>query len=184
MFPLGIAVPLILALMGQRRAASGWAAVIGCVWTVLLVLKLAGYTIAATFPDSLFSALDLLTPSGHVASSASIYGGLIGLLLSRPGTLMHRSVLAAIVVAFAIGTTRVSLGVHSLSEVIVGGMVGVAGAAALACIVRAAIARQARLPIIASTLVIIATFHGDHTTWEETIRDTALRITQLWSPHS
>ncbi len=184
MFPLGIAIPLVLTLMGQRRAAIGWTAAIGCVWAILLVLKLAGYTIAAVFPDTLFSEVDLLTPSGHVASSASIYGSLIGLLLPRPGTLMHRSVLAATVVAVVIGTTRIALGVHSLAEVVVGGLVGVAGAAALAAIVQAAIVRRARLPLIASTLVIIATFHGDHTTWEETIRDTALRITQLWSAHS
>ncbi len=184
MFPLGTAIPIVLALAGQRRAAMGWTAAIGCVWAVMLLLKLSGYTIAALFPDTLFSALDLVTPSGHVASSASIYGGLVGLLLTQPGTLFRRSLLVAIAVAVGIGATRVLLGVHSLAEVMVGATVGLAGAAAVARASGTAIDRRARGPVLAVTVLIVIAFHGDHKSWEEPIHDAALRITQVWSAHS
>ncbi len=184
MFPLGIAVPIVLVIAGQRRIALAWTATIGCVWTVMLVLKLSGYTIATMFPASAFSEIDLVTPSGHTASSAAIYGSLIGLLISRPGTPLRRSLLAAIGVALAIGTTRVLLGVHSLSEVIVGGTVGIAGAAALAWATGDAIDRRARLPILAVIALIVVAFHGDHTSAEDPIQDASTRISRLWGAHS
>ena len=184
LFPLGAAVPLIFGIIGQRRAAIAWTVAIGCVWAVTLVLKLTGYTIAAMFPVSIFSTIDLVTPSGHVASAAAIYGGLVGLLLSGPGTLVRRSVLASIAVALVIGATRVLLGKHSLSEVLVGTTVGVAGAAGLALAAGTAIEGRARLPVLVTIALLIVTFHGDHSSWEEPIRDAAFRFIQVWNAHS
>lgn len=184
MFPLGIAVPLILGVVRQRRAALGWTTVIGCVWAVMLALKLSGYTIAAMFPASTFSELDLVTPSGHVASSAAIYGGLTGLLLPRPSTPLRRSILTAIAVAIGIGVTRIFLGVHSVSEVIVGATVGVAGAAGVARVVGGALERRARLPVVAAIALIVVTLHGDHTSWEDPIQGAALWLIQVWAGHS
>lgn len=184
MFPLGIAIPLILGVARQRRAALAWTAVIGCVWGTMLVLKLSGYTIAAIFPRSAFSDLDLVTPSGHVASSAAIYGAAIGLLLPSPGTLLRRSVLIAFAVAIGIGMTRVFLGVHSLSEVIVGAAVGVAGAAGVARAAGYAVERRARLPIVAVIALILVGFHGHHSSWEDPIHDAALWLIQVWENHS
>jgi membrane-associated phospholipid phosphatase len=184
MFPLGVAVPLVLGIFGQRRTALAWTAVIGSVWAVMLVLKLSGYTIATMFPVSAFSEIFLVTPSGHAASAAAIYGGLVGIMLSHPGTLLRRTVLAAIAVALVIGATRILLGVHSVSEVIVGAAVGVAGAAGVALAARDTVERRARLPVLAAITVIIVTFHGDHTSWEDPIHDAAVRIIQIWETHT
>ncbi len=177
-------MPLVFGIIGQRRAAVAWTVAIGCVWAVTLMLKLTGYTIATLFPMSVLSDIDLVTPSGHVASSAVIYGGLVGLLLSGPGTLVRRSVLAAIAVAIVIGTTRVLLGVHSLAEVLVGTTVGVAGAAGLAMAAGTALERRARLPVLAAIALLIVTFHGDHSSWEHPIQGAALRLIEVWNAHS
>ena len=180
MFPLGIAVPIVLALVRQRRAALAWTTAIACVWVAMLALKLAGYTVAAVDPASPLSEIGLITPSGHVASAAPIYGGLIGLLLPRPGTLMVRTVLAALLIAVLSGATRVLLGAHTLAEVIVGAMVGVAGAAGLAAGAGVALDKRARLPIIAVTALVVLACHGLHLSWEQAIHRFALRAIQEW----
>ncbi|MDT7950890.1 MAG: phosphatase PAP2 family protein [Acetobacteraceae bacterium] len=178
MFPLGIALAIALAILGRYRAALTWATTIGCVWAVMLVLKFTGYTIDATFPDSPFNDIDLVTPSGHVASSAAIYGGLAALLLSRSGNRSRRAILVAIGVAASIGATRILLGDHSLSEVLVGAAVGIAGAARLASRAKPATEPRARLALAAAALTVVIVFHGDHLTVEDSIHHSALRASR------
>lgn len=179
-FPLGVAVPLVLVLFHQKRAALAWTAAVGCVWAAMLALKLGGYTLAAMVPTSPLNEVGLVTPSGHVASAASIYGGLIGLLLSRPGTLLVRTVFAALLVAILCGATRVILGEHTLAETIVGAMVGVAGAAGLAMGAGTALEWRARLPVIVTASVVMIALHGLHLSWEQAIHGVALRAIQAW----
>lgn len=180
MFPVGIAVAALLLLLGQARAAWAWTVAVAGVWAVMLVLKILGYTLDALDPTSPIGAIGLVTPSGHVASATVIYGGLAGLLLAGPFTMARRTATAAIAVAVWIAVTRVLLKEHTLSEVVVGGLVGLVGAIALARSAEMPIERRAVLPIVAVVGVIIVLRHGVHLSWEETIRQVALKTVSGW----
>ena len=81
--------------------------------------------------SNLFGGTGIQSPSGHTAAAAVIMGGALVLFLRGriPGV-----VLAAIPLAIAvlIGLTRLAVHAHSVPEVLVGGAVGLGGAAALA----------------------------------------------------
>lgn len=180
MFPLGFIIALTLLALRQRRAATAWTMAIGGVWAIMLALKLIGYTIAALIPVSPLNVVDLVTPSGHVASASAIYGGVIGLVLWRPGTLMARILVSSASVAAIIGLTRVILGEHSLSEVLIGAAVGLAGAAGLASAAGVSVDRRARLPLVAVAVLVMAVQHGEHLSWEQGIRQLALEAIGRW----
>jgi len=124
MLPLALAVALALLALGWRRAALAWAACVIATFGTMLVLKLA-FAACGSLDTSRLGTIG--SPSGHTAAGAMVYGGLAGLLLRRgiPGAL-----LPAAAVAVLIGATRVWLDVHTLAEVILGGLVGCAGATA------------------------------------------------------
>ncbi|MDP9096966.1 MAG: phosphatase PAP2 family protein, partial [Pseudomonadota bacterium] len=180
MFPLGIAVALTLFALHQRRAATAWTLSIGCVWAAMLALKLAGYTIDALMPASPLNVVDLVTPSGHVASASAIYGGVIGLVLRWPGTLKVRMLTASAAVAIGIGLTRIALGEHSLSEVLIGAAVGLGGAVGLASMAGASVDRRAALALTAVTILVMAVQHGEHLSWEQGIHRFALEAIGRW----
>lgn len=179
MFPLGIAIALALVILRQHRAALAWSLAIGCVWATMLVLKLAGYMIDGFLPASPLSTIDLVTPSGHVASATVVYGGLIGLLLWRPGTIVVRTLLATTVIAVGISVTRVMLGVHSISEVITGGVVGIIGVYWLTA-AGVQVERRARLPLIIVAALVMVIRYGNHLGWEQTIHDIAVEAVEHW----
>lgn len=180
MFPLGIAVAMTLFALHQRRAATAWTLAIGCVWAAMLALKLAGYTIDALMPASPLNVVDLVTPSGHVASASAIYGGVIGLVLRRPGTLKVRMLTASAAVAVGIGLTRIALGEHSPSEVLIGAAVGLGGAVGLASMAGASVDRRAALALTAVTILVMAVQHGEHLSWEQGIHRFALEAIGRW----
>ena len=175
MMPLGVAVAVVLALCGTRRLALAWTTAVGGVWAVMLVLKFLGYFVSEFDPGSTLSAIRLVTPSGHVASATVIYAGIVGLVLRWPGTVLTRTTLTAIVVAVTIGATRVLLGDHSLSEVVVGGIVGIAGAVTLAATARAPLDRWRPLPVLAVTALVLEVRHGTYMSLEGPIWQTAVQ---------
>ena len=182
MFPLGIAVALVLALCRCRRLALAWTLAIGSVWTAMLVLKLAGYTLEALMPASPLSELGFVTPSGHVASASSIYGGLIRLLA---GTGRRRTILAALLIAVIIGVSRVDLGEHTPAEVIVGALVGVAGTATFAGLVETGLGRRCYRAVLGISVFVVVLLHGVHFSWEQAIRGLSLDAVRTWqSSHS
>lgn len=180
MFPLGIVTGLTLLALRQRRAATGWTIVIGSVWATMLILKFVGYIIQDLLPASPLSIIDLVTPSGHVASATVIYGGLVGLVLWRPGTLKFRTLFAAAAVAAGIGVTRVMLGEHSVSEVVIAAGVGITGAYWLTRLAGVSVDRRARLPLLAVVTVVIVVRHGGHLGWEQTIHHVATDAVTWW----
>jgi len=126
MLPLTLAVALALLALGWRRAALAWAVCVIATFGTMLVLKLA-FAACGSLDTGTSSLGTIGSPSGHTAAGAMVYGSLAGLLLRRgiPGAL-----LPAAAVAVLIGATRVRLDVHTLAEVILGGLVGCAGATA------------------------------------------------------
>ncbi|MGI4802053.1 MAG: phosphatase PAP2 family protein [Janthinobacterium lividum] len=179
MFPLGIAIALALLILRQHRAALVWSLAIGCVWGTMLVFKLAGYMIEGLLPASPLSMIDLVTPSGHVASATVVYGGLIGLLLWRPDTLVVRTLLATAVIAAGMSVTRVMMGAHSISEVLTGAAVGIVG---VYCLTAAGVQveRRARLPLVIVAALVMVTQYGTHLGWEQTIHHIAVEAIEHW----
>lgn len=166
--PLVLAVAVTLAVQGWRRGAVAWLLVVGGTFATTLVLKL---TFLSCTP--LFGPLDVRSPSGHVAAATVVAGGLAAALSGR-----RRSILpAAIVAAALIGFSRVFLGMHTRAEVLVGALVGLAGAAALLRF--SGTPPRLRLAPLVTVIVLVAfIFHGLHLPAEAAIRHTALKIAQ------
>jgi membrane-associated phospholipid phosphatase len=150
--PLVLAAAAGLAAGGWRRGALAWAAVCAATLGALGLLKLAIFVWGA--PPALPG---LLSPSGHTASAALVYGGIISLLALR-----HRrfALPVAALAAGVIGTTRLALHQHTLPDVIVGAGFGLAGVLAL---VGAAGKRPVDFRpgiLLGLGVAVIAGFHG------------------------
>lgn len=167
--PLVLAVAVALALQGWRRGAVVWLLVVATTFAATLVGKLIFLGCSPVF-----GPMDVQSPSGHVAASTVVAGGLAAMLTRRQSSILPAALVAAVVIGFS----RIVLGMHSLPEVIIGAVIGLAGAAAL---LRFAGRPPALLlgPLIAVIMVVAAVFHGLHLPAEAAIRHTALRAAQF-----
>ncbi|HBK07489.1 MAG TPA: PA-phosphatase [Acetobacteraceae bacterium] len=166
--PLVLAVAVALAIQGWRRGAVTWLLVVAAVFFATLISKL---TFLACSP--LFGPLDVHSPSGHVAAATVTVGGLAAMLTHRRSTILPAAILAAVV----IGLSRLLLGAHSFPEVVIGALIGLAGAAALPHFAGAP--PRLRLVPLAGVVVLVAmVFHGLHLPAEAAIRHTAFRAAQ------
>ena len=114
---------LALLLYRRRELALRFAAVVLLGWPVPFVLKLLW---ARPRPQSALGTVEVFThsfPSAHAFVSALVYGA-VALFLIRalpaPLSLRRAAFILAILLTFAIGLTRMHLGVHHPS-VVVGG---------------------------------------------------------------
>jgi membrane-associated phospholipid phosphatase len=167
--PLVLAIAVALAVQGWRRGALLWLAVVAATFAATLALKLM---FLACSP--LFGPMDVHSPSGHVAAATVVTGGLAALLSRRRATILPAAVLAAVV----IGVSRLVLGAHSLPEVVVGAMIGLAGAAALLRFAGSP-PRLRIAPLVVIVVVVATVFHGLHFPAEAAIRHTAFRAAQF-----
>jgi membrane-associated phospholipid phosphatase len=171
--PLALAVAVALLLAGWPRGAAMWALVVPATLLSVLLAKLLVAACAGWLPLH-----GLRSPSGHTASAAIVYGGLLALLLPEPSRGAGRPFAALVLAAvFAIlfGGTRVALHVHSRSDVLAGAAIGIAGALALA---RLAGPRPPGLRVaipLAAALAVVVLFHGRHLRAEDQI-DRAARL--------
>ena len=163
--PLVVAVGAALLLQGWRRGAIAWAVAVTVTFFVMLVLKLVFLACSASM------GTEVHTPSGHVAATAMVTGGLAALFIRR------RSMVLAIaaIAAFVIAITRLALGLHSPAEVAIGALVGLAGAAALIKLAGPTPPELEAPRIGLMALAVAAVFHGVHLPAEAHIRATALR---------
>jgi membrane-associated phospholipid phosphatase len=172
--PLAVAVGVALMAAGWRRGAAAWAlAVAGTLGAVLV-----GKVLAVACVHVLAIA-DLRSPSGHTASAAVVYGGLIALLLPEPARGLRRWVAAFVLAAiFAVvfGGTRLALHAHTPADVLAGGFLGIAGALTLARLAgpRPAGVRAA-MPLAAAVAVAVL-MHGTHLRAEEVIDRYSCRL--------
>ncbi|MDA8248626.1 MAG: phosphatase PAP2 family protein [Rhodospirillales bacterium] len=169
--PLAVAVGVALLASGWPRGALAWAVVVPA---TLLTVLLAKLVVAACGTYLPFHGLydGFRSPSGHTASAAVVYGGLLSLLLPEPRRGLSRpfaAIAIAGVVAVLFGGTRLALHVHSRSDVLAGAALGIAGALVLA---RFAGPRPSRLRVaipLAVALAVVLLFHGRHLRAEDQI---------------
>jgi membrane-associated phospholipid phosphatase len=158
--PLALTLCLAFLAAGWRRGALAWAVVVP---GTLLAVVVAKMMVVAC--GSLLPLHGLKSPSGHTASAAVVYGGLMALLLPEPARGARRpfaALLLAAMFAVAFGGTRLALHVHTRSDVLAGACIGVAGALALA---RLAGPRPSGLRIaipVATACAVVLLLHGTH----------------------
>jgi len=158
--PLAFIVCLSLAAAGWRRGALAWAVAVPGTLLAVMAGKLMVVACGHMLPLH-----GLKSPSGHTASAAVVYGGLLAMLLPEPARGARRwfaVLLLAAVFAVLFGGTRLALHVHTRSDVLAGACLGVAGALALA---RLAGPRPAGLRVAipaAAAVAAVVMLHGAH----------------------
>ena len=183
--PLVATVLLVLVAQRRWRVAAAWLLAVPGVLGVLLVLKVTCYACGWLWPALGPDRLALRSPSGHAASAAVVYGGIALLLAARtriggvPASFPVALVVAAGMAAL-IGVTRVRLGAHSTSEVVVAACVGVAGAVIFARMAGRHIEQPSGLPVFAAALLVLFAFHGKHLPAEAVIQSTAVDVLRQW----
>ena len=153
MLPLAAAIALALALSGWWRGCAAWAfAVVGVLGT-MAVLKFVFFTCSRLLGDT-----GIHSPSGHTASAAVIMGGALLLFLRGrlPGLILA---LIPLSLAILFGITRLAVHAHSLPEVIVGGCIGLIGAAVLAVLAGPRPAMPS-WPAAFAAVAILVSLHG------------------------
>jgi membrane-associated phospholipid phosphatase len=165
--PLAVTICLALAAAGWRRGAVAWAVVVPATLLAVALSKLMVVTCGQFLPLH-----GLKSPSGHTASAAVVYGGLLALLLPEPARGARRpfaALLLAAIFAVLFGGSRLALHAHTRSDVVAGACLGIAGALALA---RLAGPRPAGLRVAipaAAACAVVLLLHGTHLHAEEQI---------------
>ncbi|MDJ0387721.1 phosphatase PAP2 family protein [Roseomonas sp. E05] len=168
--PATLALMLTLMATAWRRGALCWGLVVASTLGLMLALKLAAHA----FP-AFFGPWDLRSPSGHVAAAAILYGGLAVLLLERRAL----ALLVAGGVALLIAATRLLLRYHNLPEVVVGGVVGLAGVVVLLRLTPPVPRTVSRFALAMTVLVVVGLMHGERLGAERAIQHTAQRLVRL-----
>ncbi len=174
LLPLAACVFGTLLALRWRRGALAWGACVAGVLAVMLVLKLVALACGAHFAWT-----GVVSPSGHTATAAVVYGGLFALLAppSRTGTLVAAA--AGGLVALGVGLTRLALHVHTPADVLVGAAVGVAGAVLMRRLAGKRPARPASPWLLAGTCLVLLVFHGNKLQAETRLRWLALDVWPL-----
>ncbi len=170
--PFAAAIALIFLVSGWHRGALAWTVAVGATLGLMLLLKLGFLACGHLIPD-----VRLTSPSGHTAAAVVVYGGLAGIAMravtNNKYWLLACTLAVAILCAIVFGATRLRLGVHSMPEVLAGGMIGVGGA--LSSTVLAGVPSPAvRLShVLVAGLAILTLMHGIHLPAEAAIRAAA-----------
>ncbi len=171
--PVAAATALVLAATRWWRGLGAWIVAVGGVLAVILLLKLVFAACAGLGGDT-----GIRSPSGHTASAAVVYGGVLILTLRNR---LPPAWLAALplLMAALFGATRLILHVHTPGDVVAGGLIGMAGAAALAWM--AGPRPQVRAwPMALAVCAVMATLHGLQLPAEAAIRHFALSDWLNW----
>ncbi len=174
--PAAAIVLLVLLAIGWWRGALAWLVVVPATLGVVLAAKMT--TMAC---QDLVPPVGLFSPSGHTASAALVYGGLLALLLGEAARSRLVTALAcAAAVAMVVGYTRLALGVHTVADVVAGGAIGMAGVGALALAAGARPAhRRAWMGLAAAVVCAAMLLHGRHVYAEMHIKQASHQIWPL-----
>lgn len=176
LLPLAAGIALLLALSGWRRGALAWTAAIGGTLALILLLKLRFFACGHFLPDT-----GVGNPSGHTAAAAAVYGGLVAMILrfiwDDGRWAFFCAVTTGVLLAVVIGRSRVILDTHSMAEVVVGGAIGIAGAASFVVLAGAPLLAVRIERLVLTGLVAVAMLYGFHMPVEAAIKSIA---TSVW----
>ena len=168
--PLALLVLIFLFVAGQRCLGYAWVLAIGGCAVLIGMLKLV---FGACGED--LAGGHIISPSGHTAMSAAVYGSLAVLAGSRlPAGQRYTVYAVAAAGIVGIALSRVALHEHNFPEIVIGWLVGTGAVAAFAV---AAGRREApSLPfgwMLLCGVVLVAVFHGDRWKIEPAVRHLA-----------
>ena len=165
--PIELAVCVALFLFGRTRDAIVWSCVVAGGVFVICVLKL--WCERCGIP----SHRVLYSPSGHTFGGTLVYGGLLALFCRQKWVVLTGSIFLAVL----FGATRIALGVHTIAETVVGGLVGLLGVGVLYALLKRS-SSPPSLRVKAVTLMIVAalgfSLHGYRLGVEGWLQRTAL----------
>ncbi len=165
--PLSAVVAILLAVLGWWRGAFAWALTVGGVLAVMGLLKIA--FIACAGP---VAGLGIQSPSGHTAAAAVTYGGIF-LLFGRDRLPTPALLAGPLAMAVLFGTSRLVLHAHVPAEAVLGGLVGLAGAALLLPLAGPQPPLR-RWPVALAAIAVMAGFHGIRLQAEQVIHSIAV----------
>ena len=174
--PLALWVLICLTASGERRAASAWITAIAGAAVAIGLLKLIFGVCGPAI-----TAVHVISPSGHMAMSTAVYGSLALLITASPSSQNRRLVMvAAAIVIFAIGWSRVVLHDHSRSEIALGFIVGGAG-----MVLFWRMLGQSRIPalrlkwLVIGCAALVAVLHGTRLVVEPEIKRLAWHLRSI-----
>lgn len=124
--PLGIAVAVWLLAGRTWRLSLSWCLLFGIGMLLVVATKVAWYGWGIGIPEWKFAGL-----SGHAMRASAVYPVVFYLMFLKARPMVRHAALAAgVLLAGLISLSRVPVLAHSMSEVVLGGAVGLAVAAA------------------------------------------------------
>ncbi|GGY48413.1 phosphatase PAP2 family protein [Pseudoduganella sp. SL102] len=124
--PLGIAVAVWLLAGRTWRLSLSWCLLFGIGMLLVVATKVAWYGWGIGIPEWKFAGL-----SGHAMRACAVYPVVFYLMFLKARPMVRHAALAAgVLLAGLISLSRVPVLAHSMSEVVLGGAVGLAVAAA------------------------------------------------------
>ncbi|NHZ79363.1 phosphatase PAP2 family protein [Massilia sp. CCM 8695] len=149
--PLGIAIAVWLAAAHCRRRALYWCLLFGATLLIVIASKIAflGWGIG-------IEAVHFAGFSGHAARAAAVFPVAAYLALcGRAKAWRYLAVGLGVALALAVTLSRVMVDTHSVSEAILGCLLGLACAGAFIALVRSNRQFQPSLTLIALTLAVL-----------------------------
>jgi membrane-associated phospholipid phosphatase len=175
--PLSLIVACAFALSGWKRGALAWIGVVAGVLAIMAVLKIVFVSCGWRWAGGAMQS-----PSGHTATAALLYGGFALIFIRPHGRLRHALPLIPISVAVIFGLSRLALHLHSVAEVLGGGLIGTAGALLLPRLAGPPPPHITLRHVLVPAALVIVLLHGKRLQAEEVIRHFA--IEGLWPPAS
>lgn len=173
--PLAVAIAVVFALSGWRRGALAWTAAIGGTLALVLLLKLRFFACGHFSPGASFG-----NPSGHTAAAAAVYGALAAVIVRSIRDDERWALLGAVAIgvflAVVIGQTRLILDMHSMAEVVVGGAIGVGGAASFVLLAGPPSHAVRIERVVATGLLAMAMLYGYRLSAEAAIKSVAASL--------
>jgi membrane-associated phospholipid phosphatase len=170
--PLTVGVALVFWASGWRRGAIAWISAIGASLVLIIILKLR-YFACGDFVSE--GSVD--NPSGHTAAAAAVYGGLLSAVARSIWDDKNWAVFCAIAssaaIASVVGETRLTLDMHSIMEVMLGGAIGISGAASFALLSGAPSHAVQIGRVLAAAMLAMAVFYGSRLSSEAHIQSVA-----------
>ncbi|TDR89302.1 phosphatase PAP2 family protein [Enterovirga rhinocerotis] len=173
LLPASALLFLYLAVLREWRLALAFALCLAAAGGATVALKLVFHACGHAIANA-----RVVSPSGHVAFATFFYGALALLLTAdRPLLLRRLAQIGVLLLALAVAISRVRLGAHTRSEVVIGFMVG-GGALALFAVLHARLGKPAIswIPIAAGFAVAVILLGGDHFSLEHRIAATARKL--------
>jgi membrane-associated phospholipid phosphatase len=172
MVPMSLAMTLVLWALGWPQGAKGWLIATVGTLTAIVAAKIIFYIFTGYMP------FHLVSPSSHAAAGAMVYGSLLALVLRGGRAGVRTAIVTSSLFAIGFSATRLKIGAHSNSEVIVGSILGILGTIAFVKIAGRMPTSVNRLRLAGATALVVLALYGHRWDGETMIRTATSNMRQ------